>query len=599
MPSVPPLRLLAVACVLAGACTRPAEPVAPPRLETKPIVAAVYTEHPRPRVLDLRTGKSLPLRSSGIENGDAWVLDENGYAGVFLEVPAAGTVQVTVTAAGHADQNVAPHMNVVVGALSWPFDVRPATSDYTSTLELAAGTYFVRIELVNDTPETNRQLELVSVRAEGGRLLSGNRDEFALAAADTYIQNHRRGRARVGLAGATPGSKVRVELKRHAFRFGADLPFADNRFVPEQPPNPDGDAAKYQRMLLGRFNTAVLSDAAAWSRQEEKRDRVTPAPADRAFGFAEQHGLSLRMHALLEDAEQPAWLGSTDPKKASLLLLAKRGDARAKAELDAEIGERIEYAVKARAGRYAELDVIDESLHRPRYYEIYGAAGLADIFNRAARAVQDAGARTRLYLNESGLLQWSRDPQTAGSDPYANWYRRHAEAIVRAGGKLDGLGIRYHADGRAASELGAQAHGAARAFAVLQNLSSTGLRLALTDFAVGANTADAERAATILDETLRLVFGTPQADTFVIQGIWARAVAASEPASVLFDANGQLTPVGRRFDALLKAWSTELEVVVDADGTLAFDGFYGDYTLSFGATKRDLTLVPGKSKYSL
>ncbi|HEX5097883.1 MAG TPA: hypothetical protein VFV94_00210, partial [Polyangiaceae bacterium] len=195
-------------------------------------------------------------------------------------------------------------------------------------------------------------------------------------------------------------------------------------------------------------------------------------------------------------------------------------------------------------------------------------------------------------------LQFSRDPASAAPDPYANWYRRHAEAIVRAGGALDGLGIEYRADARGAAELGAQVHSPARAFGVLQNLSSTGLRLALTDFRVLGRGADAERAGTILEETLRLVFGTPQADGFTLATLWAR-VAEGESASALFDTNGEITVVGRRFDALLKTWSTDLELPVEADGTLSFDGFFGDYTLSFGTTTRELSLVPGKSKYAL
>jgi GH35 family endo-1,4-beta-xylanase len=601
MTPVRSLRSAAALGALLGACAKPSAPApvhAPPA--PKPVATvSVFSEHPAVRSMDVRPGRNLALRSSGTEDGEAWVLDENGYVGAFLEAPTAGPVRVTVNATGHADQNVLPRMNVAVGALSWPFEVADEARDHTCTMDLAAGTHFVRIEFVNDTPEANRQLEINSVGVEGARLVPGNRDELALAAAETYIKNHRRGRARVTVAGATPGTKARVVLKRHAFNFGVNVPFSDNRLLPEPAAGPDSDAAKYQRMLLGRFNTVVLSNAGKWAYQEEKRDQVTMAHVDRVFRFAERNGLRVRMHTLLWDANQePGWVGSTD-KKPGLLTLARRGDAKAKAELDAEIDERIAYYVRDRAPHYLELDVINESLHKPRYLDVYGAAGIAEIFNRTARAARDAGAHTRLYLNEFNLLQWSRDPQTDAPDPYANWYRRHAEAIVRAGGAVDGLGVQYYPDGRDARELGAQAHSAARTFAVLQNLSTTGLRLSLTEFAVAGKTATPERAATILEETLKLVFGMPQADTFMIWAIWRAAADPPVPASALFDEKGELTAVGRRFDTLLKAWTTDIEVVVEADGTVAFDGFFGDYALALGGVTREFTLIPGKSKYAL
>jgi len=87
--------------------------------------------------------------------------------------------------------------------------------------------------------------------------------------------------------------------------------------------------------------------------------------------------------------------------------------------------------------------------------------------------VQAAGASTRLFLNEYNLLQFSSNPRTGAPDPYANWYRWHAEDLLDAGAKLDGLGVQYYADGRGAAEIGDNAHSPARIFGVLQNLAGT------------------------------------------------------------------------------------------------------------------------------
>ena len=96
-------------------------------------------------------------------------------------------------------------------------------------------------------------------------------------------------------------------------------------------------------------------------------------------------------------------------------------------------------------------------------------------------------------------------PTTHVSDYVAKRAGRYRELD---GGSLQGLGIQYYADGRGAKEIGSSRHSPARIAQVLQNLSSTGLRLSLTEFAV--NKGERERAADILEDTMRLVLPSPR-----------------------------------------------------------------------------------------
>jgi hypothetical protein len=280
------------------------------------------------------------------------------------------------------------------------------------------------------------------------------------------------------------------------------------------------------------------------------------------------------------------------------LTLATRSDARARRELDAEIDERIEHYVKARARHYQELDVLNESLHRARYHQVYRDRGIADVFKRVARAATEGKATTRLCLNEYNLLQWSTDPRNGASDPYANWYRQHAENIAREGAPLDCLGIQYYADGRGADEIGSNAHSPARIFQVLQNLSVAGHRLSLTEFSVNAK-ATPERAADILEHVIRLVFGTARADSFLIWAIWAGAADPPAPASALFDVNQQLTEAGRRYDALMRNFGTNVDVdlTVGEGGVVEFVGFFGEYRIDVGREAYRVSLERGIGEY--
>ena len=244
------------------------------------------------------------------------------------------------------------------------------------------------------------------------------------------------------------------------------------------------------------------------------------------------------------------------------------------------------------------MDVLNESLHRPRYFQVYSSTGLADIFNKTATAVTRAGASTRLYLNEYNLFQWSEHPLAKSSDIYANWYRWHAEDLLRSGAALHGLGMQYYPDGRTSQQIGSNAHSPARMLQVLQNLASTGLRLSLTEFAVSKNTADPARAADILEDSMRMVFGTPEADSFLIWAIWENA-AQPPPSSVLFDKDSQRTVVGERYDSLMRRWHTSVDATLDSTGGLDFVGFLGDYRVHTEQASGEFSLAKGVSNYTV
>jgi hypothetical protein len=134
---------------------------------------------------------------------------------------------------------------------------------------------------------------------------------------------------------------------------------------------------------------------------------------------------------------------------------------------------------------------------------------------------------------------------------------------------------------------------------VLQNLAGTGSRLTLSEFAINPGELPPERGADVLEETLRLVFGTRGADAFVMWATWGLAAQKPAPLSILVDADNALTPAGRRYESLLEEWSTALALPVAADGSIEFVGFYGDYAIDVAGQTRCFTLTKGQTQYSL
>jgi hypothetical protein len=147
------------------------------------------------------------------------------------------------------------------------------------------------------------------------------------------------------------------------------------------------------------------------------------------------------------------------------------------------------------------------------------------------------------------------------------------------------------------SVIGANAHSAARIAQAIRNLSVTGLPVSLTEFGVVSNGGawDWAYATQIMVETLRIVFGTPQATGFMF---WQ--LRALTPDSFgLVDANWHSTPAGDAFRALLTEWDTDVQTTIANDGTIEFNGYYGDYELTIDSQPFSFTLIRGVTDYIL
>ena len=164
-----------------------------------------------------------------------------------------------------------------------------------------------------------------------------------------------------------------------------------------------------------------------------------------------------------------------------------------------------------------------------------------------------------------------------------------------AGGEVSGIGVQYYADASPGIET---PHSAARIGQALGNLTATGMPVELTEFGVKKGASRAE-AARILDETMRMVFGTPGTTGFVMFGFWASAIWDTAPEAVLVDADWKLTEAGAAYERLMAAWSTDVTVPVAADGTIEFSGFYGDYTVEVAGRTAPFELIRGKTAYEL
>jgi GH35 family endo-1,4-beta-xylanase len=589
------------------------------------------------------SGSALQL-NSGTVAGSAAQLNNNGYAGTYITLAEKGDVTVTVNATGTSFGGVDPHMNIVIADTRSGFDVMSGggTSYSHNFQALPAGTYFVRTELNNDGG-TGRALTINSLEVEGATIDTSTSDTVlranALAAADTYIANFRKGTGKVALVGVAPGTQVGVKLKSHAFNFGTNVPGNSasdiNNYLGT--PTPGSQPANFQEFINSHFNMLVPSNYGKWSNTEGMQDVPTMDRVNTLLTYAANHDMRARMHALMWGDQNPNWVLNTAPEPdTGVLAQALDGNPTPYRQ---EISERIDYYVADGPGglqdqalRYVELDVHNEHRHRIGPWTVFGATGLAEIFNETKDAALSVGADVKLYLNEFNVLQNSPNsivPDTTvpidrytgvatGSDPYANWYRQDIDAVRDAGGAVSGVGAQYYAVPQAGGV--PSTHTIMRA---MQNLAVTGLPFSLTEFGVqeaaGGPAVNEGLAADIVEQALRMVFGNPNAETFMYWGFWDGATSDLQRASALVyntwknpDGTWNLTPAGKRFEWLFgkgvdatkggvnaSPWNTDLTAVVGDDGTIDFTGFYGDYELTIGNETYDLALNKGDALYSL
>ena len=545
---------------------------------------------------------TMAFQSGGTAAGSSWTLNTDGYVGTYITLAAPTTVTLSVQASGQPGTGPSPLMGISVDDSTQHFTVTPSSNTYTLTTTLPAGTHFVRTDLSNVLTGDSQSLTIQNLTATGSgvSILNQNTDANALAAADTYAANFRQGNVTVSLPGVAPGTPVEFKLVRNAFNFEGSVTGSSSSdptsYMAVANPAPGSTAANYQKFFNANFNTLEPSNAGKWANNEPFQNFTTMSYVDTLLNYAKNNNMNVRMHNLIWGNQQPAWVNT-------LLTNAQSSNpttaATAKTQLMTAISNRINYYIGTNGNRgdeYQELDVLNEALRTGPYWKIFGAAGIAQIYNMAANAAAAAGnPNLRLYTNEYNVLQFSTNPTTNAQDPYANWYRQNVEDIQNAlPGKptVSGIGIQYYADSTLSN------HSPGRIMQALQNLSVTGLPLSLTEFQV-KNGATSATASQILTDTMRMMYGSPNATTMGLWDFYAGSASGDYTAAALYDTNWNLTPVGQAYESLLAQWTTDLTTNVALDGTTNFTGTYGDYDVIIGNQTYEMTLTKGTPALTL
>jgi autotransporter-associated beta strand protein len=584
-------------------------------------------------------GNSMALQSSGASAGNGWTLSSDGYIGTYIDLSTAAPVTFTLNASGAASGGLNPDMTLSIADSTQSFNVSSSSlTNYTyTTPTLAAGTYFVRTQLDNQTATQTPSLDVgsLTVAGTGVSVLNSNTSTNALNAATTYATNYRAGPGTISLTNANgihlgAGTSVQVKLISNSFNFAGAVYGQSPNYEPSSWLNYNANTGvnsaptsteqiDYQNAIKANFNMIVPSNAGKWVNDEYTQGSPDMNMVDAMSQFASQNGLRMRMHNLIWNQEQPTYVNN---------LFASNGTLTSANEttLNNDITSRINYYVSGvnthtlntpRTDSYTEMDVLNEPFHGQSAQDNYigsgalGVSGVANVYAQVAAAVSAAGANTRLYTNEYNVLQFS--PQSissagvaSGSDPYANWYLNGVQGLQRAGAPIGGIGMELYTN--ASNNVSAvQMQQAMQNLSVAKDPNGNPIALSLTEFGDSSGQIptvtnyDAD-----LTTALTMAYGDPQTDTF---GYWGgiggpndQAVTTSGSLSFdssLYNSSYQLTTTGTVWQNWMNQYSTNLTLTTNTAGQISFNGTYGLYDVIVGGQTYQLNLVKGTTNYGL
>jgi endo-1,4-beta-xylanase len=331
-------------------------------------------------------------------------------------------------------------------------------------------------------------------------------------------------------------AKVRVELKRHAFRFGSCV--AVDLLLDSSP-----DGAKYRDVVKKHFNWAVFENDMKW---QALADGIPPE-LDQALQWLGDQKIEVRGHNLF----WPGWRWLPEQlRKLEHDPEALRAIARSHA-ID---------VVSHFKGKLPQWDVVNEPYTNHDLIDVLGGpAVMVDWFKFAHQADPDC----KLFLNDYGILEGGPE------GTHSQHFYQTIEYLKERGAPIHGIGIQSH--------FGAALPSPMQVLTTLDKFSELGLPIALTELSLNIDDRDVQ--ADYMRDFLIAAFSHDNVHGLVHWGFWEKR--HWRPHGAMFAADWSILPHGQAWiDLVHKEWQTNVELSTSDDGTAQVRGFLGDYEVS-------------------
>ena len=432
--------------------------------------------------------------------------------------------------------------------------------------------------------------------------------EFFESTVNENIEKYRKGDMSICIidenGNKVSNAKIKIKQKKHEFKFGANLFMLGELETDEK-------NKLYKDYFKSIFNMATLPFY--WSSIEPEKGKVRydknsekyyrRPPIDLCIEYCEENGIEPREHALAYEHQFPKWLSN--------------------ATVD-EIKEALEERYKETAQRYADkiptIEVTNEMLWDYN-------AGATKFYNEndyvewCFKLAEKYFPNNQLVINEFTDACWWANCRATDS------YYAYIEANLLKGAKIDAIGMQYHmfCNRNAEIEKAKIFYNPISLYKHMDLYSSLINHLQVTEITIPAYSnekEDEEIQAKILEYLYTVWFSHPSMEQIIYWNLVDGYAYVENPTpEAIRWSQGNMT-VGEnvyyggllRFDMtpkpayitldnlINKKWHTELNLILNDEGSVDFRGFYGDYEIEItkdGKTVSKTFTLSSKKKNNL
>jgi len=363
--------------------------------------------------------------------------------------------------------------------------------------------------------------------------------------ADARIEQIRKQDVRLQVVNArgepVPGVRIEARQVRKAFPFGAAI----GRAILGNP--------RLQEFFKDHFNWAVFENESKWYANERSPGRADYTTVDAMFAWCQANGIPVRGHCVFWEPEkwQTKWVQPLT------------GDALREA-----VERRLESVVPHFRGKFVHWDVNNEMLHGDFFKARLGESIWPWMFQRAHELDPEA----RLFVNEFNILSVDQDFKEVQTDEYV----AHTRWLIDQGAPIHGVGLQGHIW---TEDILSKPHVLKER---LDKVATLNLPIWISEFDVADD--DERSCADKLELVYRTAYSHPAVEGIVMWVVWA-GNSWRGPNAGIARRDWTLNEAGKRYEALMREWSTEASGESNADGLFAFRCFHGDYEIT--ATPRE------------
>lgn len=411
------------------------------------------------------------------------------------------------------------------------------------------------------------------------------------------IEQHRKGYASIVVKDSdgnpVPGAKIKVNQRKHEFKFGANL-FMLDEFENEE------KNETYKKCFADTFNMATLPFY--WDSTEPEKGKTRYAkdserlyrrpPIDLCIEFCEKHGIEPREHALAYEYFFPTWLRTASTVEVKCALENRYR----------EIAERY-------GNKIPTIEVTNEMYWQNVNTAFYNEP---DYIEWCFKLAEKYFPANQLAINENTSWNGAGNPRDG--------YYAYIEAAMLRGARIDAIGMQYHMFHRAENEYDATRvyYNPKKLYDIMDLYSNFGKPLQVTEVTIPAYSykpEDEEIQAELIKLLYSIWFSHPNMEQIIywnlVDGYAAFAPQGDMTAGENYFHGGLLrfdmTPKPAYYavkNLIEKEWHTEAEIIADNAGEAKFKGFYGEYDVEITIEGRVINKAiklrsKGKKEFSI